>query len=206
MAQPAPPGPIKIPDAPLLPYHFGPRPAPPNGEKFGNIAAVGLMPNGDLLVFNRNPAIMMVEYDPGGTTVKRVFAPKIATSPHGMRIDRHGNIWAIDSFMNVIYKMNANGDVLKMFGTYGENGPWDNSKWNGMFGKPADIAFDNDDSYLCGAEPAYHYRLHLLLSPMPGPARPEIGASRCRITGPSGEPARDEVRQGRASPGVRQPK
>jgi hypothetical protein len=49
-AQPAPPGPPKIPDAPQLPYHFGARPAAPNGEKFGNIAAVGLMPNGDLLV------------------------------------------------------------------------------------------------------------------------------------------------------------
>ena len=146
-AQPAPPGPPKIPDAPQLPYHFGARPAAPNGEKFGNIAAVGLMPNGDLLVFNRNPAIMMVEYDPSGTTVKRVFAPNIAVSPHGMRIDRHGNIWAIDSFMNVIYKMNVKGEVLKMFGTYGENSPWDEARWNGMFNQPLDIAFDKDDNF-----------------------------------------------------------
>ena len=146
-AQPAPPGPPKIPDAPQLPYHFGARPAAPNGEKFGNIAAVALMPNGDLLVLNRNPAIMMVEYDPSGRTVKRVFNPNIATSPHGMRIDRHGDIWVIDSFMNVIYKMNAKGEILKMFGTWGENAPWDDGKWNGMFNQPLDIAFDKDDNF-----------------------------------------------------------
>ena len=71
--QPEPPGPVKIPDAPQLPYHFGARPVAPLGEKFGNVAAITLMKNGDLLVYNRNPDIMMVEYDPSGTTVKRVF-------------------------------------------------------------------------------------------------------------------------------------
>ena len=35
-------------------------------------------------------------------------------NPHGMRVDRHGNIWVIDSFLNVIYKLNPRGDVLKM--------------------------------------------------------------------------------------------
>ena len=41
-AQPAPPGPLKIPDAPQLPYHFGQRPVAPLGEKFGNVAAIAL--------------------------------------------------------------------------------------------------------------------------------------------------------------------
>jgi len=142
-----PPGPVKIPDAPQLPYHFGERPVAPNGEKFGNVAAITLMPNGDLLVFNRNPAIMMVEYDPTGTTAKRVFNPNIAMNPHGLRIDRHGNIWATDSFLNVIYKMNGKGEVLKVFGTRGENAPWDDAKWNGMFNQPLDVAFDKDDNF-----------------------------------------------------------
>ncbi|HKB95517.1 MAG TPA: hypothetical protein VKB94_01635 [Rhizomicrobium sp.] len=142
-----PPGPVKIPDAPQLPYHFGERPVAPNGEKFGNVAAITLLPNGDLLVFNRNPAIMMVEYDPTGTTVKRVFNPNIAMNPHGLRVDRHGNIWATDSFLNVIYKMNGKGEVLKVFGTRGENAPWDDSKWNGMFNQPLDLAFDKDDNF-----------------------------------------------------------
>ncbi|HEX3754738.1 MAG TPA: hypothetical protein VHV26_06645, partial [Rhizomicrobium sp.] len=53
MTQGEPRGPVQIPDAPQLPYHYGARPVAPNGEKFGNVAAVALMPNGDLLVFNR---------------------------------------------------------------------------------------------------------------------------------------------------------
>jgi streptogramin lyase len=145
--QPEPKGPVQIPDAPQLPYHFGARPVPPHGEKFGNVAAITLLPNGDLLVFNRNPAIMMVEYDPTGTTVKRVFNPNIAMNPHGLRVDRHGNIWATDSFLNVIYKMDGNGNVLKVFGTRGENAPWTDGKWNGMFNQPLDIAFDKDDNF-----------------------------------------------------------
>jgi sugar lactone lactonase YvrE len=147
MTQGEPRGPVQIPDAPQLPYHYGARPVAPNGEKFGNVAAVALMPNGDLLVFNRNPAIMMVEYDPTGTHVVRVFNPNIAMNPHGLRVDRHGNIWAIDSFLNVIFKMNGKGEVLKMLGIRGENGPWDDSKWNGMFNQPLDIAFDKDDNF-----------------------------------------------------------
>lgn len=145
--QPEPPGPVKIPDAPQLPYHFGARPVAPNGEKFGNVAAITVLPNGDLLVFNRNPAIMMVEYDPTGTTVKRVFNPNMAMNPHGLRVDRHGNIWAIDSFLNVIYKMNGKGEVLRVFGTRGENAAWTDDKWNGMFNQPLDIAFDKDDNF-----------------------------------------------------------
>jgi sugar lactone lactonase YvrE len=145
--QPYPPGPVHIPDAPKLAYHFAKRPVAPLGQQFGNVAAVALMPNGDLLVFNRNPAIMMVEYDPTGTTVKRVFNPNIAINPHGLRVDRYGNIWAIDSFLNVIYKLNSKGEVLKTFGIRGENAVWNDAKWNGMFNQPLDIAFDGDDNF-----------------------------------------------------------
>src|SRR3954466_13208807 len=137
--QPEPPGPVHIPDAPQLPYHFGDQITGANGEQFGNVSAVALRPNGNLLVFNRNPNIMMVEYDPTGTKQLRVFNPNIAMNPHALRVDSHGNIWVSDSFLNVIYKLNPNGDVIRSFGIRGENGPWDDSKWNGMFNQPLDI-------------------------------------------------------------------
>jgi len=146
-AQPEPSHPVTIPDAPQLPYQYGDRPVAPLGEKFGNVAAVAFTPHGHLLVYNRNPAIMMVEYDATGTKVLRVFNPNIAMNPHGMRVDRHGNIWVIDSFLNVIFKLNPKGEVLKMVGTRGENAAWDDGKWNGMFNQPLDIAFDKDDNF-----------------------------------------------------------
>src|SRR6202000_3093954 len=103
------------------------------GEAFGNIGVVAILPSGDLLVYNRNANIMMAEYDPTGTVVERVFKPNMAVNPHGLRVDRHGNIWATDSFLNLVFKMDAQGNVLKVFGTRGENGPWTEDKWNGMF-------------------------------------------------------------------------
>jgi streptogramin lyase len=147
MTQPAPSDLGVEPDAPELPYHHGKQPEAPNGEAFGNVAAVALMANGDLLVFNRNPAIMMVQYDPTGTTVKKVFNPSIADNAHGLRVDSHGNIWTIDSYQGVIYKQDSSGSVMKVFGTRGQNGPWDDSQWNGMFNQPLDLAFDNEDNF-----------------------------------------------------------
>jgi len=143
--QPEPP--YKQPDAPQLPYHFGTQITGANGEQFGNVAAVAIRPNGNLLVFNRNPDIMMVEYDPTGTKQLRVFNPNIAMNPHALRVDPHGNIWVSDSFLNVIFKLNPNGDVIKVFGVRGENAKWDDSKWNGMFNQPLDIAWDKDDNF-----------------------------------------------------------
>ena len=64
-----------------------------------------------------------------------------------LRVDRHGNIWVSDSFLNVIFKLNPNGDVIKVFGVRGENGPWDDTKWNGMFNQPLDITWDKDDNF-----------------------------------------------------------
>ncbi|MGE0405639.1 MAG: hypothetical protein AB7O65_05000 [Candidatus Korobacteraceae bacterium] len=145
--QPEPQKPVHIPEAPMLPYHFASRPVAPLGEKFGNVAAVALTPQGNLLVFNRNPAIMMVEYDPTGSKVLRVFNPNIAINPHGLRVDRQGNIWVIDSFLNVVFKLNPKGEVLNMFGKRGENGPWDDTKWNGMFNQPLDVGFDREDNF-----------------------------------------------------------
>ena len=143
------PGPtpgLHAPDAPMLPYHFVTQPAPPNGEKFGNIGSVALTPQNHLVVYNRNPNITMVEYDAKGKYL-RTFNPNIAVNPHGMRIDRHGNIWVLDSFLNVVWKLNAKGEPLKSFGKRGEVGAWDDSKWNGMFNQPLDVAFDKDDNF-----------------------------------------------------------
>ena len=136
------------PDAPLLAYHDGPNPVAPLGEKFGNVASVALRPNGDLLVFNRNPDIAMIEYDPTGTTVKKVFNPNIADNPHSIRVDSHGNLWVVDGYLGLIYKFDNNDSLVKIFGTRGrERGPWDDSKWDGMFNQPMDVAVDKDDTF-----------------------------------------------------------
>lgn len=131
---------------PALPYQFTARPKAPNGEEFGNVGAVAVMPNGNLIVFNRNPAIQMVEYTPDLKLV-RTFNPNIAGNAHGLRTDKHGNIWAVDSFLNLVWKLNSKGEPEKMIGTRGEVGAWTDDKWNGMLNQPLDLAFDGDDNF-----------------------------------------------------------
>jgi hypothetical protein len=145
---PAPTAPTAPPaGVSMLPFHFGARPAPPLGQKFGNVAAVAFTPEGHLLVFNRNAQIEMIEYDATGSQVLRVFNPNIAINPHALRVDRYGNIWATDAYWNVLWKLNPKGEVLMMLGKRGENGPWTDGTWNGMFNQPLDIAFDPDDNF-----------------------------------------------------------
>ena len=137
---------LRAPDASPLPYHFVSQPAPMPGQKFAGVSGVALTPQGHLLVFNRNPAMMMVEYDTQGKFL-RTFNPNIAVNPHGMRIDRYGNIWVLDAFLNVLWKLKPNGDPVMMVGTRGEVAKWEDEKWNGMFNQPMDVAFDKDDNF-----------------------------------------------------------
>lgn len=131
---------------PTLPYELAPNLTAANGERLANVGSVALMPNGNLIVFNRNPVIQMVEYDPSGKAI-RAFNPNIAVNAHGLRTDRHGNIWAVDSYLNVVWKLNSKGEPLMMVGKRGEVGPWTDDKWNGMFNQPLDVAIDDDDNF-----------------------------------------------------------
>jgi hypothetical protein len=143
------PGPtpgLTAPNAPRLPYHFVTPPAVPAGQRYGSVAAVALTPQGHLLVLNRNPSFMMVEFDAQGRFL-RTFNPNIALNAHGMRVDREGNIWVLDHFLNVVWKLKPNGEPIMTIGTRGEVGKWDDTKWNGMFNQPVDIAFDKDDNF-----------------------------------------------------------
>jgi DNA-binding beta-propeller fold protein YncE len=137
---------LQPPTQPQLPYRFVESVKAPNGEQFANIASVALLPNGHLIVFNRNPAIQMTEYTADLKFV-RAFNPNIAVNAHGLRTDRYGNIWAIDSYLNLVWKLNSKGEPLMMIGQRGEVGAWTEGKWNGMFNQPLDVAFDQDDNF-----------------------------------------------------------
>jgi hypothetical protein len=132
-------------NVPVLPYRHVQGPTPPAPQKFGNVSATGLLPNGNLVVYNRNDSIMMTEFDPSGKFI-RSFNPGIAANTHGMRIDRHGNIWVTDNFYNVVWKLKQNGEPLMTIGKTGENGGWNNREWNGMLNQPTDLNFDQDDN------------------------------------------------------------
>lgn len=118
------------PNAPMLPYHFVKRAALPDNIVITLVSAVALTPQGHTLFLTRNPSAMLLEFDKTGKFIRNMD-PNIAIGPHGLRVDRHGNIWLTDSFLNVVWKLDPGGQPIFTMGVRGENLPWDDSKWNG---------------------------------------------------------------------------
>src|SRR5579884_1520476 len=77
---------IVTPTAPLLPYSFVEPPHAPVGTVFSNVAGVGLLKNGHLIVAQRLPMYTLLEYDQQNRLI-RAFAPNVVGRVHGMRID-----------------------------------------------------------------------------------------------------------------------
>ena len=146
MVSPTPSGNTALPDAPMLPYRFTPHTPLPEGMATTLVSAVALTPEGHTIFLTRNPAAMLIEFDKNDKFL-RTFAPNIAIGPHGVRVDSHGNIWVTDSFLNVVWKLNPKGEPIFELGERGANKKWDDSKWNGAFSQPLDVAFDKNDNF-----------------------------------------------------------
>ena len=137
---------ISIPDAPQLPYTPVPQPAPPVGTEFAGIGSIDVMPNGHLLVFQRQAANQLLEYDAEGRLV-RTFDDNIAARAHGLKVDRHGNIWITDGTCNTVMKLSPTGAVLMTLGTKGKSGSWDEVAGTELFDQPNDVIFGARDDF-----------------------------------------------------------
>lgn len=137
---------ISIPDAPQLPYTPVPQPAPPVGTEFAGIGSVDVMPNGHLLVFQRQAANQLMEFDADGRLV-RSFDDNIAARAHGLKVDRQGNIWITDGTCNTVMKLSPTGAVLMTLGTKGKAGSWDEATGSRLFNQPNDVIFGAKDDF-----------------------------------------------------------
>ena len=131
---------IAIPDAPQLPYTPVPQPAPPVGTEYAGIGSVDVMPNGHLLVFQRQAANQLMEFDADGRLV-RSFDDNIAARAHGLKVDPQGNIWITDGTCNTVMKLAPTGAVLMTLGTKGKAGSWDEASGAHLFNQPNDVIF-----------------------------------------------------------------
>jgi hypothetical protein len=128
-----------VPNAPVLPYVNVEAPHPPQGTQFANVASVGLLKNGHLIVFQRLPMYELLEYDTDNRLL-RTFDPNIVSRPHGMFIDGDDNIWLSDQQCNTVVEINSRGDVLMRLGTSGKAGSWDEAKGDHLFNEPTAVA------------------------------------------------------------------
>jgi DNA-binding beta-propeller fold protein YncE len=111
----------------------------PAGVNFGPCSGVAVNAKNNVLVFNRSGDALM-EFTSNGDYV-RTMGRGIFTNPHGLRIDREGNIWTTDTAAHIVVKMNADGRILMVLGVAGRAGEWHHAGHLKCFDEPNDLAF-----------------------------------------------------------------
>jgi DNA-binding beta-propeller fold protein YncE len=111
----------------------------PAGVNFGPCSGVAVNAKNNVLVFNRSDNALM-EFTASGDYV-RTMGRGIFTNPHGLRIDREGNIWCTDTGSHIVVKMNADGRILMVLGVAGRATDWHQAGHLRCFNEPNDLAF-----------------------------------------------------------------
>ena len=116
----------------------------PEGMKFGRVSAVTTDNEGNVYVFKRDPKTdQIVVFNSQGKFL-RSWGKGMFTRPHGLRVDRDQNVWALDDSGNHITKFTLDGKVLQTFGVKDKAG--NDAK---TFNRPTDIAWDSQgNSYI----------------------------------------------------------
>ena len=121
----------------------------PEGRPWGSTSAIDVAPNGNLWVAERCGANScegsslpsVFEFDPSGKLV-RSFGAGLFVFPHGMHVDRDGNVWVTDAQGSKakdkghqVIKFSPTGTVLLTLGKAGVA-----SAANDEFNSPSDVA------------------------------------------------------------------
>jgi len=94
----------------------------PSGVKFGAVISVDADARGNIWVFHRNDPTIL-QFAPTGKLLKS-FGAGMFVQPHGMTIDRDGNLWVTDGQNKdgkgqQVFKLNPDGKVLMTLGKAG---------------------------------------------------------------------------------------
>ena len=110
----------------------------PNGAQWGEVPGMAIDANGKIYAFHRSePPI--VELDRSGNVLK-MWGEKLFAWPHGIRVDRFGNLWITDGqarngIGQQVFKYSPDGKLLMTLGTKGVRGEGPET-----FGGPCDVA------------------------------------------------------------------
>jgi sugar lactone lactonase YvrE len=110
----------------------------PDGATWGEVPGMAIDANGKLYAFHRSE-IPVVELDRSGKILK-MWGEKLFAWPHGIRVDRFGNLWITDGqarngIGQQVFKYSADGKLLMTLGTRGVRGDGPDT-----FGGPCDVA------------------------------------------------------------------
>jgi DNA-binding beta-propeller fold protein YncE len=108
-------------------------PARPAELTWGAMAGIAIGPSDEVWTFNRG-AVPVQVYTTAGAIV-RSWGKGAFREPHQVRIDHEGNVWVVDSGLDVVRKYTPDGSLLMTVGTPGSSGD-DTSHFN----RPTDVA------------------------------------------------------------------
>ena len=91
----------------------------PSNMKFGGVISTDVDARGNIWVFHRNDPTIL-QFASSGQLLKS-FGAGMFVQPHGMTIDRDGNIWVTDAQAKdgkgqQVFKLNPDGNVLMTLG------------------------------------------------------------------------------------------
>ena len=110
----------------------------PAGMKFGRVSAVTTDAQNNVYVFKRDAATdQIVVFNSDGKYL-RSWGKGMFTRPHGLRVDRDQNIWAVDDAGHQVFKFSLDGKLLQRWGV--KDKPGTDAK---TFNRPTDIAWDS---------------------------------------------------------------
>jgi len=133
------PDPAQMEKAPDLGYAPVPQTlAVPDHITLGAPASVAFTPDSHLVVFNRG-RFPLLEFDAAGRFVRSLDTAEY-TRPHGMRIDKAGNIWTTDVAGHTVTKMNPRGEVQLVLGVKGQAGEWNEAAKTRLLNEPTDVS------------------------------------------------------------------
>ena len=118
----------------------------PNGWLLGEVVGVVEDKRGHRFIFNRGQH-QLLEFDSKGRFVKELGKGNFA-KPHGLRLDRHGNIWTADIETQLVQRFSPAGDVTMVLGMKNKASKgWFDRDYNlVLFNSPHDVAFDRFDN------------------------------------------------------------
>ena len=110
----------------------------PNGAQWGEVPGMAIDGNGTIYAFHRSEP-PVVELDRDGKILKQ-WGEKLFAWPHGIRIDRFGNLWITDGrarngIGQQVFKYTTDGRLLMTLGTRGVGGDGPDT-----FNGPCDVA------------------------------------------------------------------
>jgi DNA-binding beta-propeller fold protein YncE len=133
----------------------------PAGMQFGEVAGVAMDKRRHLYVFSRTGsrstvhggvASQLFEFGPQGEFIREIGKDLYGFAfAHTVRVDRDGNLWAVDEGTNMVMKFNPAGRVTMVLGRRAEAveepaptvaGQLPRPGW-GSFNRPTDVAWDN---------------------------------------------------------------